>query len=134
MPFLMKNRFGSIFSTNSNFKKSLGLKMTNEIFLTNIDSNLIFKRESNLMPSRKVPSFLVDTSLANYTKKETINTMYKNLLKDILDYSSSSPQIHTDATKTNTGVVIAIMYNDSSLSYKLLDHNSIYTVEYKALL
>jgi len=86
------------------------------------------------VPPWRAPSFLVNTSLANHTKKETMNTIYKNLLKDILNYSPSSPQIYTDASKTNTGVGIAIIHNDSSLSYRLLDHNSIYTAEYIVLL
>jgi len=132
--FLIKNRFGNIFSTNLNLKKPLGLRMTNEMAITNIDPNLIFKREINLVPPWRAPPFLVDTSLTIYNKKVTMNTLYKNLLKDILNDSPSNPQIYTDASKTNTSVGIAIIYNDLSLSYKLLNHNSIYTAEYIALL
>jgi len=63
-----------------------------------------------------------------------MNTIYKNLLKDVLDYSPCSTQIYTDDSKTNTVVGIKIIHNDSSLSYRLLDHNRIYIVKYIALL
>jgi ribonuclease HI len=48
--------------------------------------------------------------------------------------SPSYPQIYTDASKTNSGVAIAIINGNQSISYKLPDHNSIYTAEYFALL
>lgn len=50
-----------------------------------------------------------------------MNTTYKNLFNEILVSSLSSSQIYTDGSKTNTGFGIAIIKNDTSLSYKLLD-------------
>jgi ribonuclease HI len=72
--------------------------------------------------------------LAEYSKKETINIIFKNLFNEIIDSSPSNPQIYTDASKTNSGVAIAILNGDQSISYRLPDHNSIYTAEYFALL
>jgi hypothetical protein len=43
-------------------------------------------------------------SLADYTEKETINNIYKNVLYTILDSSQSNTQIYADASKTNSGV------------------------------
>lgn len=88
---------------------------------------------SSLAPSWRTPTFIVDTSLADCTKNETANTIYKNLFNEILDASTSSTQMYTDAYKTSTGVGIAIIY-DLSTSYRFLEQNSIYTAEYKALL
>jgi len=81
-----------------------------------------------------MPTFLVDTSLADYSKKETLNIIYKNVFNEIMGSSQSNPQIYTDVSKTNSGVAIAIINGNQSLSYKLPDHSSIYTMEYFALL
>ncbi|KAE9524008.1 hypothetical protein AGLY_015655 [Aphis glycines] len=51
-----------------------------------------------------------------------------------MNSSPPSPQIFTDASKTNSSVAIAIINGDQSISYKLPDHNCIYTAEYFALL
>lgn len=42
--------------------------------------------------------------------------------------------MYTDASKTNTGVGIAIIYNNLSTFNRLLEQNSIYTAEYIALI
>jgi ribonuclease HI len=76
----------------------------------------------------------VDTNLADYSKKETSNVIFKNLFNEIMDSCSSNPKIYTDASKTNSGVAIAIKNGNQSTSYKLPDHTSIYTAEYFALL
>lgn len=89
---------------------------------------------SSLAPSWRTPTFIVDTSLTDCTKNETANTIYKNLFNEILDASTSSTQMYTDAYKTSTGVGIAIIYNDLSTSYRFLEQNSTYTAEYKAIL
>lgn len=107
--------------------------MMNEMSLTNIYHILIIKRESNVMPPWGMPTFLVDTSLVDHAKKYTLNTIYQSLLNEILDSSLSCPLIYTDVSKTNTGIGIAIVIDDLSLSYKLLGHNSIYSAEYIAL-
>ncbi|KAL5243959.1 hypothetical protein ACI65C_011369 [Semiaphis heraclei] len=108
--------------------------MLYEMSLTNIHPNLIIKRECSVVPSWRFPTFLVDTSLADYSKKQTLNIIYKNVFNEIMESSPSSSQIYTDASKTNSGVAIAIINGDQSLSYKLPDQNSIYTAEYFALL
>lgn len=87
-----------------------------------------------MVPPWEVLSFLVDTSLADHAKKETLNNIYKNFYNEILDFSPSNPQFYTDASKTDSGVAIAIINDSFLLSYKLLNHNSTYTAEYIALL
>ncbi|XP_050535155.1 uncharacterized protein LOC126902170 [Daktulosphaira vitifoliae] len=134
LPFVTQNRFANIFCSNSNLKKPLGLRMLYEMSLNNIDPNSIIKREYSVVPHWRVPSFLVDTNLANYSKKETSSIIYKNLFNEIINSPPSNPQIYTDASKTNSGVAIAIINGHQSISYKLPDHNSIYTAEYFALL
>jgi len=47
-----------------------------------------------------------------------------------MDSFPPNPQIYTDTSKTNSGVAIAIINGNQSISYKLSDHNSIYTAEY----
>lgn len=101
---------------------------------TNIDPNLIIKWECSVVPPWRVPTFLVDTSLVDHIKNETLNVIYKNLFNEIMDTFPSKPQIYTDASKTNSGVAIAIINGEQSISYKLPDHNSIYTAEYFPLL
>ncbi|KAL4120800.1 hypothetical protein QTP88_013421 [Uroleucon formosanum] len=108
--------------------------MLYEMSHTNIDPNLIIKRECSMVPPWRVPTFLVDTSLVDHSKKETLNIIYKNLFNEIMDSFPSKPQIYTDDSKTNSGVAIAIINGEQSISYKLPDHNSIYTAEYFALL
>jgi len=107
--------------------------MLNEMLFTNIDPNLIIKQESSVVPPWEVSTFFVDISLVDSAKKETLNSTCKNLLNEILDSSPSYAQIYTDASKTNSGITIAIRNDDVFLSYKPLDHNSIYTMEYIAL-
>jgi hypothetical protein len=134
LPFLIQNRFANIFCSNFNLKKLLGLRLLNEMSLTNIDLNLIIKRECSVVPPWRAPSFHVDTSLADYSKKETFNIIYKNLFNEIMDSFPFNPQIYTNASKINSGVAIAIINGNQSISFKLLDHNSIYRLEYLALL
>ncbi|KAE9521571.1 hypothetical protein AGLY_018035 [Aphis glycines] len=134
LPFLTQNRFANTFCSNPNLKKPLGQRMLYEMSHTNIDPNLIIKQECSVVPPWRVPTFLVDTSLADHSKKETLNVIYKNLFNEIMDSFPSEPQIYTDASKTNSGVAIAIIKGEQSISYKLPDHNSIYTAEYFALL
>ena len=134
LPFLTQNRFANTFCSNPNLKKPLGQRMLYEMSHTNIDPNLIIKQECSVVPPWRVPTFLVDTSLADHSKKETLNVIYKNVFNEIMDSFPSEPQIYTDASKTNSGVAIAIINGEQSISYKLPDHNSIYTAEYIALL
>ncbi|KAL4141753.1 hypothetical protein QTP88_004330 [Uroleucon formosanum] len=134
LPFLTQNCFENTFCSNPNLKKPLGLRMLYEISHTNIDPNLIIKRECSVVPPWRVSTFLVDTSLADHSKKETLNVVYKNLFNEIIDSFPSKPQIYTDASKTNSSVPTAIINGEQSISYKLPDHNSIYTAEYFALL
>jgi len=70
LSFLIRNRFANIFCSNSNLKKSLGLRTMNKMSLTNVDPNLIIKREYNGEPLWRAPTFLVDISLADYSKKK----------------------------------------------------------------
>lgn len=58
----------------------------NQISIIKFDSNQIIKRESSFVPPWR-PIFLVDISLADFTNKETTNTMYKNLFNELLDTS-----------------------------------------------
>jgi hypothetical protein len=51
----------------------------------------------------------MDARLADYSKKETFNIIYKDVFNQIMDSSPSYPQIYTDASKTNSGVAIAII-------------------------
>ncbi|XP_025416794.1 uncharacterized protein LOC112688000 [Sipha flava] len=134
LPFLTQNRFANTFCSNLNLKKPLDLRMLYEISHNNIDPNLIIKRECSVVPPWRVPTFLVNTSLADHSKKETLNVIYKNLFNEIMDSFPSKSQIYTDASKINSGVAIAIINGEQSISYKLPDHNSIYTAEYFALL
>jgi hypothetical protein len=70
----------------------------------NIEINEICQRESSLIPTRKQPNYLVDTSLTEHLKKETPNTIYKNLFNELIHTSNTSSQIYTDASKTEMGI------------------------------
>jgi hypothetical protein len=114
--FLTQNRFAKRFCSNPNLKKPLGLRTLYEMSHTNIDPNLIIKRECSVVPPWRAPTFLVDTSLADHSKKETLNVIYKNVFNEIMDSFLSKPQIYTDASKTNSGVAIAILNGEQSIS------------------
>jgi hypothetical protein len=95
--------------------------MLNEMSVLKIDPKLIIKRENSLVLLWKLSTFFIDTSLTDQSKKETANTIYKNLFHETLDSSPFSFQIYTDASKTNTGVGISIIYNALSKYYRLSD-------------
>jgi len=87
--------------------------MMNEMSFTDIYQNLIIKRECSSMPPQRVTIFLLNTSLADYIKKEILNIIYKNVFNEIIESSLSNPQIYTDASKINSGVAIAIINANS---------------------
>jgi len=81
--------------------------------------------------------FLVDTSLTDHTKKETTNTI-KNYTKLLKTYLTKCCTLYLLAHKS---IKIFPKLTQASISqyhkqlsfYKLLNHNSIYTVEYIAI-
>jgi hypothetical protein len=99
------------------------------MYLIKIDSMIINNRESSLVPPWRTSIFFIDTSLVYYSKKETLNTIYKNIFYEILDASPFNSQMYTDASKTNSGVGITIIYNYLPTTYRLLEQNIIYTAE-----
>lgn len=96
---------------------------------TKIDTVLIIKRETSLVPPWRWPTFFVDTCLADYTKKDTVNNIHKSLLTKCWTLCFS---VHKSILMLLTPTQV-IIYHDSSISCRLLKHNNIYTAEYIVL-
>lgn len=76
-------------------------------------------------------------SLSYHNKKETTNTTYKNILNEVLIKLPDHIPIFTDASKTDKGVGIAVVIQQTELSERLTNDCNIYSAEalaiYKAL-
>jgi hypothetical protein len=120
--FLNRKRFSAIYEHNSKIRKPLGL----ELFLQKemMDINMVFieicQRENSLMPTWKLPNYLVDTSLSEHSKKETPNTIYSNIFYELIHTSNTSTQIYTDASKTDIGIGLAVFHLNSTKNFKLI--------------
>jgi len=82
------------------------------------DINIIYieicQRENSLIPTWHQPNYLVDTSLTEYSKKETPNTIYNNLFNELIHNSYVRTQIYTDASKTEMGIGLAVVHLDET--------------------
>ncbi|XP_060863243.1 uncharacterized protein LOC132939856 [Metopolophium dirhodum] len=80
-------------------------------------------------------SNMIDTSLTSLPKNTTSSQIYVQEFKNILDQYSNFIKIYTDASKAESNVGIAIIYNDvEEITYKLSVECSIYTAEAIAIL
>lgn len=79
-----------------------------------IDSNLIINHDNSLVSLGRPPIFLVDTNLADYIKKDTAYSIYKNLFSKMMD---SSP----------LALKFIQMLPKSILELKLLSYTMIYS-------
>jgi len=55
--------------------------------------NEICQRENSQIPTWKQPSYLVGTSLTEYLKKGTLNTIYNNFFNELKHSWNTSTQI-----------------------------------------
>lgn len=68
-------------------------------------------------------------SIATYNKKETTNLTYKNVFYELISTLPDHIHIYTDASKTDKGVGVAAVFQQTELSERLSDNCSIYTAE-----
>lgn len=98
-------------------------------------NNILERKPYNLPPWNTI--FNVNLTLTSYKKENTMPAIYKNMLQNILQEHPNSVQIYTDASKTNTGVGLAIIVKNKKITYKLPPQASIFTAEgiaiYKAV-
>ncbi|XP_025416330.1 uncharacterized protein LOC112687685 [Sipha flava] len=94
----------------------------------NIKINNILDRKPYNFPPWNT-TFNVNLSLTNFKKENTIPSIYKNMLQNILQEHPNSVQIYTDASKTNNGVGVAMIVNNQKITYKLPPQASIFTAE-----
>ena len=78
--------------------------------------------------------YKINTELNTLPKENTPPYIYKNLLKNILENHNDFQELYTDASKSDEGVGIAIIKNNSQTSFKLPSTCSIYTAEALAIL
>jgi len=74
-----------------------------------------------------------NVSPANYNKKYTPTTRYKQLYYEMIGEFPNYKHIYTDASKTNTGTGIAIITPNSQSTQKVNEICSIYTSEMLAI-
>jgi len=83
---LNQQRFSNIYEYNSKLRKPLGLRLQKEMMDINISFDEICQRENCQIPTWKQQDYQIDTSLTEYSKSETPNTIYNNLFKEIIQF------------------------------------------------
>jgi len=61
-------------------------------------------------------------SIATYNKKETTNLTYKNVFYELISTLPDHIHIYTDASKTDKGVGVAAVFQQTELSERLSDN------------
>jgi translation initiation factor 1 (eIF-1/SUI1) len=72
-------------------------------------------------------------SIAHYNKKETSTHTYKNLFYEVSNKLSNHIHIYTDASKTDNGVGVVAVIQQTDLSEMLSDYCSIYSAKALAI-
>ncbi|XP_026819514.1 uncharacterized protein LOC113558217 [Rhopalosiphum maidis] len=93
----------------------------------------ILKKEKIISPPW-TSLYKINTELNTLPKENTPPYIYKNLLKYVLENQNEFQELYTDAFKSDEGVGIAIIKNNSQTSFKLPSTCSIYTAEALAIL
>lgn len=129
------NQYPSVYDLNTNLRKPLSIRLRKEMSDNNISPDSIIQYETCLTPPWSLQNYEIDTCLTAYEKKETPEIVYRNLFNELIHTDNpNNSQIYTDASKTSTGVGLAVIHNSSTQSFQLNSHSSIYTAEYIALL
>ncbi|XP_025208144.1 uncharacterized protein LOC112603670 [Melanaphis sacchari] len=101
----------------------------------NLNLENIIISQTPFFPPWTSISNMIDTSITSLSKNTTSSHIYIQEFKNILDQYSNFIKIYTDASKTESNVGIAIIYNDvEEITYKLSVECSIYTAEAIAIL
>ncbi|XP_060880770.1 uncharacterized protein LOC132952480 [Metopolophium dirhodum] len=98
----------------------------------NIKINNILERKPYIFPPWNT-TFNVNLTLTQFKKENTMPSIYKNMLNNILQEHPNSVHIYTDASKTNDGVGLAMIINNQTIAYKLPPQASIFTAEAMAI-
>jgi hypothetical protein len=86
-------------------------------------------REVPIKPPWTTTKYSFDMLIAHYNKKETSTHKYKNLFYEVSNKLSDHIHIYTDASKTDNGVGVAAVIQQTELSERLSDYCSIYSAE-----
>ncbi|XP_050066278.1 uncharacterized protein LOC126555393 [Aphis gossypii] len=133
--YLNINHSSSVYDLNTNLRKPLRSRLCKEMSDNNISSDTILQYETSFTPSWILQNYEIDTSLSAHVKKETPEIVYRNVFNELIHMDNpNKSQIYTVASKTSTGIGLAVIHNSSTQIFKLNSHSSIYTAEYITLL
>ncbi|XP_022183531.1 uncharacterized protein LOC111043058 [Myzus persicae] len=133
--YLNVNQSPSVYVLNTNLRKPLSTRFRKEMSDNNISPDTILQYETCLTPPWSLNQLEIDTSLSAHVKKETPEIVYRNLFNELIHTDNhNKTQIYTDASKTSTGIGLAVIHKSSTQAFQLNNHSSIYTAEYIALL
>jgi ribonuclease HI len=135
--YLNINQSPSVYDLNTNLRKPLSTRFRKEMSDNNISPNTILQYETCLTPPWSLNQYEIDTSFSTHVKKETPEIVYRSLFNELIHTDTdnhNNTQIYTDASKTSTGIGLAVIHKSSTQVFQLNSYSSIYTAEYIALL
>jgi len=115
----------SIYDLNSNLGKQLSIGLRKEMSDNNISSDTILQYETCLNPPWCLHNHKIDIRLSTHAKKKTPWIVHRNLFYELIHMGNhNNTQIYTDASKTSTGIGLAVIHKSSTQAFQLHSHSS----------